>query len=91
MKDIIKYRGGGKLITVSFYALEGDYPYGAGVTIRRLLAGAPGKGSSSAEKWLPVYREDAFALIKHLGETVSCTWIDGDRVAVVTPGDQFRD
>jgi hypothetical protein len=91
MKDIIKYRGGGKLITVSFYALEGDYPYGAGVTICRLLAGATGKGSHTAEKWLPVYRVDALALVKHLGETVSCTWINGDRTAVVTPGDQFRD
>ncbi|NDG64498.1 MAG: hypothetical protein EBY29_13700 [Planctomycetes bacterium] len=91
MKDIIKYRGGGKLITVSFYALEGDYPYGAGVTICRLLAGATGKGSHTAEKWLPVYRADALALVKHLGETVSCTWINGDRTAVVTPGDQFRD
>lgn len=81
----LKFDGQGTLITVSFYMKEADHPYDAGVTIRRTRAGKPGTGSRVEEKWLPVDRSDAVALMKHLGATVNAVWGVGERTAVVLP------
>ena len=81
----LKFDGQGTLITVSFYMKEADHPYDAGVTIRRAKAGSRGSGSRVEERWLPVERADAVALLKHLGATVNAVWAMGDRTAVVVP------
>lgn len=81
----LKFDGQGTLITVSFYMKEADHPYDAGVTIRRTRAGKPGTGSRVEEKWLPVDRSDAVALMKHLGAKVNAVWGVGERTAVVLP------
>lgn len=80
----LKYDGQGTLVTVSFYLKEEDHPWDAGVTIRRTRAGKQGTGSKVDERWLPVERADAVALVKHMGEKVNALWASGDRTAVIT-------
>lgn len=80
----LRYDGQGTLVTVSFYMKEVDHPWDAGVTIRRIRAGKHGTGATVDEKWLPVERADAVALVKHMGEKVNALWAAGDRTAVIT-------
>lgn len=82
----LKYDGQGSLVTVSFYMREADHPWDAGVTIRRTRAGKQGSGSKVDEKWLPVRREDALALLSHMGEKVNAVWSHGDSTAVILTG-----
>jgi hypothetical protein len=83
----MRYQGRGRLVTVSFYAIEGDHPWAAGVSLRRTRAGRAGSGGGKVdEKWLPVTRKDALALLSHLGEEVSATWYYGDNSAIVIGG-----
>ena len=82
----IKFDGQGTLVTVSFYMKEADHPWDAGVTIRRTRAGGPGTGSKVDERWLPVERVDAVALMKHMGERVNAVWATGERTATIVAG-----
>lgn len=88
----MRYQGRGRLVTVSFYAVEGDHPWAAGVSLRRIRAGRAGSGGGKVdEKWLPVERSAALLLLKHLGEEVSAVWLDGSHTASIQGGNDERE